>query len=91
MEDRNETNAILNVIDEKVFTPSADVVENFNPVEETELTEEEKEELSRLQKISDLKNMYKFKSTKDFGTKYKKDRKRKNKQASKSRKINRRK
>lgn len=87
-------NVVLKVTSENVFTPSADVLDEALEklsTEEAELTEEEKEELARLQKITELKNLYKFKSTKDFGAKYKKDRKRKRRAANKSKKTNRRK
>jgi len=71
MEDKNESeNVVLKVTSENVFTPSADVLDEALEklaTEEVELTEEEKEELARLQKITELKNLYKFKSTKDFG------------------------
>jgi len=63
-----------------------EVIGETIPEEPKELTEEEKREIL-IQKLKESK--LKYKPKKDFGNTYKAERKRKNKQAKKSRKANR--
>lgn len=102
MQDKNDPsiNSILSKEEiEKFITPELPEIENLpekNLVEklnteteddvDKELTEEEKHELF-IQKLKNSKKTYKPKKT--FGVAFKSERKRKNKQAKKSRKINR--